>query len=181
MEPPDGELVRIIGSAPDTGTKNAALELLRERHEVDMLRQAQSVLNERQIGGLEAQDVVQEVFAEVLLTVKLGQFDESRPLRPWLMAVVRNKARDLLRYERPYTPIEEEVVTLLADKSQTEAQEQVQELLGQLDPDDRKLFEGFYLEDRSAGDLALEQGTEPTKVYRELHRIRNQLRATNTR
>lgn len=48
--------------------------------------------------GPDAEDAVQETLASAWL--KLGSFDQSRPISPWLTRITVNKCRDLLRKRR---------------------------------------------------------------------------------
>ena len=64
----------------------------------------------------EAEDVVQEVLIAVHL--KRGSWDPSRPIGPWLSAVVRNKLIDSLRRRGRHVnvPIEDVIATLEAEE-----------------------------------------------------------------
>ncbi|MEP9380165.1 sigma-70 family RNA polymerase sigma factor [Aquabacter sp. CN5-332] len=70
----------------------------------------------RAFGG--SQDDIEDIVQEVLLAVHLkrGTWDTSRPVGPWLSAIVRNKLVDVLRQKgrRPTVPIEDVVEALAA-------------------------------------------------------------------
>jgi RNA polymerase sigma factor (sigma-70 family) len=153
--PTDGDLMRVLGHAT-----------------------AESELRGRVVNGLEAQDVVHEIFAELLLTAKAETFDPSRLLRPWLMTVVRNKARDLLRGEQRHADLTDRTHPRSAGATdqQSAAHLAVEELFSRLTPEERRLCERFYLEDVPAADIARDLDIDTVRVYRELHRIRTRLR-----
>ena len=66
----------------------------------------------------DALDVAQEVMLQFF--THLSRFDADRPLRPWLMAIVRNKVRDLWRRRRvrpqqPFSELDAEFTPLMTD------------------------------------------------------------------
>jgi len=174
----DGDLMAILGSSTDRKKKADALEELRRRYEAELLACARAVLRDRVVHGLEAQDVVQELFAELLFTAKAGRFDRGKSLDPWLRAVVRNKARDLLRREHRHLSLLEEDPSLPSGGPDQPGQKklEVEELLEALGPEDRELCEQFYLYEYSAEEIALAGGLDKEQIYRDLHRIRTRLR-----
>jgi RNA polymerase sigma factor (sigma-70 family) len=176
--PPDGDLMRDLGGSSDMATKARALDRLRQRFEAEMLATAEAMLRGQLVHGLEAQDVVHELFAELLLTAKAKRFDRTRPLRPWLMTVVRNKARDLLRGEKKHVDLTDRTLPRSAEAVQqhTAAHQEVEELFSLLTPDERRLCERFYLEDVSAAEIAHDLAVATAQVYRGLDRIRTKLR-----
>jgi len=169
----------ILGQSVNPLTKATALEGLRQQFEGDMLSAAHSELAGRVVHGLEALDVVQEVFTELLLSAKAEKFDTSRPLRPWLLTVVRNKARDLLRSVQKHTYLVEQgtPTDMAVTNEQEVTRQEIDELLAVLNEDERRLCEEFYLEERSADEIAAVYGTARSEVYRRLHQIRTKLRA----
>jgi RNA polymerase sigma factor (sigma-70 family) len=177
--PSDGELMQTLGTSTDNSEKAQALDRLRQRYGPDMLACAEAELRGRIVNGLEGLDVVHEIFAELLLTAKAEKFDHARPLHPWLMTVVRNKARDLLRSEQRRIDANERLPRPQAGAppDQSNLQLQVEELLCQLTDDERSLCVRFYMEDSSAADLAREFQTDAGHIYRDLHRLRIKLRS----
>ncbi len=170
--------MRALVASTSKDEKAKALDLLHQRYEKHMLGCAQRELRGRVVNGLEAQDVVHEVFSELLFSPKAEKFDESRPLRPWLRVVVRNKARDLLRCEQKYLVVAKQAQRAASARpGQTTAHVEVEDLFARLTADERKLCERFYLEDQSVAEIARERGTLPRCIYRDLHRLRTKLRA----
>jgi len=174
----DGDLMRVLRLPSDRAEKSDALEELWCRHEPGLLSCARSELRDRVVHGLDARDVVQEVFAEVLLSAKAERFDPDKCLGAWLRTIVRNKARDLLRREHRHVSLAEEDPFLPPSLLGKPAQQrlEVEELLAALGDDDRWLCEQFYLFGYSAEAIAQRRGLDKEQVYRDLHRIRTRLR-----
>jgi len=176
MEPADGELIRRIRESPDPASKNAALTELLSRHHPAMLRTATALLAERSGHSLQPEDVVQQAIAEVLLE-KLHLFDTTRPFPPWLVVVVRNVGRDLLRDEHPHAQLGEQAPAAAEEDDLASIHEQVEQLLATVSEAERRLLRLFYLEELSAQEVAGHLGVGAQQVYRKLHRIRLRLRA----
>jgi RNA polymerase sigma-70 factor (ECF subfamily) len=85
----DGELVALSLA----GRERAFAEIVR-RHGDALYRLALASLGNSE----DALDAVQDVF--VTVHGALRRFDETRPLRPWLIAIGLNRCRDLLRRRR---------------------------------------------------------------------------------
>ena len=178
-EPSDAVLMWTLGHSPDSSKTAKALETLCHRFETEMLAAASSELRGRVVHGLQALDIVQEVFTMLLLDAKAKRYDASRPLRPWLLTLVHNKARDLLRSEtRRYASRLEAGTQPPATINQAlaDTHERIEDLLSVLGDEDRGLIEDFYLGQRNAREIAQERGIAAGQVYRELHRIRTRLR-----
>jgi len=178
MEPSDGELIRRIREPRDPQSRKAALTQLLARHHDAMLRTATKTLAGRAVSGLQPEDVVQQAIANVLLGVKLHRFDAGRRFAPWLATVVRNVAIDLLREQHPHGPLNEQATPARADDEMASvARERVEDLLAGISDEDRTLLSLFYLEQRSAEEVANLLGIELRQVYRRLHRLRLRLRS----
>jgi RNA polymerase sigma-70 factor (ECF subfamily) len=87
--PSDGELVARAWSGHAD-----ALEELARRHRNSAYLLALQLLGNRD----DALDVAQEAMLRFLST--LGRIEPGRAVRPWLLAIVRNQARDLWRRQR---------------------------------------------------------------------------------
>jgi len=129
---------------------------------------------------VEALDAVQEAFAHLLRSGIAAQFATGRPLQPWLLRMVRNKARDLLRRERRQRPRNEpltvspETPSLLDELA---GDEEFTAVMAQLTPDEQLLCRSVYIDGQSAKTVAADLGRDPQAVYRELHRIRTKIRS----
>jgi RNA polymerase sigma-70 factor, ECF subfamily len=71
--------------------ESKVLDVLLHRHATPVLTFIQRMIGRRH----RAEDLFQEVFMAVWL--KRGQYDASRPFRPWLLAIAVNKCRAELR------------------------------------------------------------------------------------
>ena len=85
-DPAEAELVRRARRRDD-----AAWETLVGRHQEPVFRLAYLILGD----AAEAEDVAQEAFVRAMLA--LTRFDEARPLRPWLLSIAANLARNRRR------------------------------------------------------------------------------------
>lgn len=86
MPPSESDLVRRA-----RGGDQQAWEAIVSDHRQAVFRLAYLTLSD----AAEAEDVAQEVF--IRATRYLDRFDESRPLRPWLLRIASNLARNRLR------------------------------------------------------------------------------------
>lgn len=94
----------------------------------------------------EVEDVVQEVLLAVHL--KRGTWDPSRPLGPWLSAIVRSKLINSLHRRGSHTsvPIEDVMETLEADHHEDDADRiDVDRLLGRLGAPQREIVMSISL------------------------------------
>ena len=73
----------------------AAWTALVRRHQEPVFRLAYLMLGARPDETAAAEDVTQEAFVNAYL--KLDQFEDGRPLRPWLLAIAANLARNRRR------------------------------------------------------------------------------------
>jgi RNA polymerase sigma-70 factor, ECF subfamily len=92
----DEQLVRAIRS----GSREAATELF-TRYYRSVWKAAFAIGGRRSL----ADDAAQETF--VRLIERIDQYDEGRPLRPWLNRIAANRVIDLLRHERRDRPLED--------------------------------------------------------------------------
>lgn len=123
-----------------------------------------SVIRKRVRDQVEAEDVLQEVFAEVLQTYDLGQAIET--LSAWLVQVAKNKIVDRFRRNRtrrefeeaapgeseapPRTPDQEWARSLL--------REELIEAIGRLPEEQRLVFVAHELEGKSFEEISRETG-----------------------
>jgi RNA polymerase sigma-70 factor (ECF subfamily) len=132
----------------------------------------------------DAEDLAQEVF--VLAFQKLGEFDDSRPLAPWLHGFAMNLLRNYRRkFHRQKTATLEQLQELV-DRQAEAAHEFIpeadryaamRECLQKLDNCARQLITARYQEDVGLAELCCRLGKKHSAVTMQLHRIRQQLRA----
>jgi RNA polymerase sigma factor (sigma-70 family) len=132
-----------------------------------------------------ASDAVQEAFIKAYRG--LGGFDPSRDFRPWLLRIVRNQCRDMLRRGRA-GPGLERITPLLADRMasdadagrearQAEAREVLWTALGRISVDHREALVLKELEGLGYGEIAQALGVPEGTVASRLHHARRALRA----
>jgi RNA polymerase sigma factor (sigma-70 family) len=174
----DAQMMTVLAN-PDAAdvSRRHACRLLVERYYQVMLQRALAELPEP-LRDL-AEDVAQEVTALVVWGAKASRFDPQRPLVPWLLRVVANKTRDLVRQETRYrllgdaeacVPSHDDLSKEVCDR------DQIAVLFHRLTDEERQLARLFYLEERAADDVAQYLGRRLGEVYKELHRVRSKLR-----
>jgi RNA polymerase sigma-70 factor (ECF subfamily) len=131
---------------------------------------------------MEAYDLTQDVF--VTAYGKLGDFDSTRPLRPWLMGIAFNFVRRYIeRVRRAPVPVGDEVLELLDQHIDQDldvwrdvpALDALQSCLKKLSEEARHLVQRRYYEGHDIQDLREELGEKHSAVTMKLHRIRMQL------
>jgi RNA polymerase sigma-70 factor (ECF subfamily) len=121
----------------------------------------------------EAEDIVQEVLLAIHL--KRGTWDQSRPVGPWVAAIVRNKLVDALRRRGRHinVPIED-VVSVLPAESQPEelSPHEIDTLLERLKPQQRDIVQSISLDGSSiretASRLHMTEGAVRVMLHRAL-------------
>ncbi|MCP5059154.1 MAG: sigma-70 family RNA polymerase sigma factor [bacterium] len=125
---------------------------------------------------------------ETLIAVHKARhtWDSSRPFRPWLMAIARHKAIDVLRRGRNVrdataSHVDEERVQLEAEKRATEenrpeAALEVDRLLARLPDPFREAIVLTKLEGRTVEDAARQAAISTTAMRSRVHRAMRELR-----
>lgn len=119
----------------------------------------------------EAEDVMQEVLLAIHL--KRGTWDASRPIGPWLSAIVRNKLIDSLRRRGRHVavPIEDVLETLpLADTGAPSDRLDVETLLARLRDPQRSIVRAISLEGQGVRETAERFRMTEVAVRVSLHR-----------
>lgn len=171
----DETLEALAAGAPD------AMAVLYDRHGAAAYRTAMILLRE----PASAEEVVQESFLAVWRN--RGRFDPGRgSFRPWLLTIVRNRARDRLRARRVRVESAEDrwdapsdVVDVWEEVSVEADRRRVRGALATLPDDVRRVFglafyEGFSQSEISAR-LEMPLGTVKSKMRRGLQRLRDLL------
>jgi RNA polymerase sigma-70 factor (ECF subfamily) len=174
----DGVLMAILANPHEPReSKTAAFAVIVTRYYRILLERTAQHFRSGHPGRsqLFAEDGVQEAFA--VLVDKAHYFDPDRPLLPWLAKLVQNLTLNLLRREGRYQAISA-AEEALSGREPTPLEQLVRrEILDNLPPGERAILTAFYLEKRSAVEIARLYRWEVSRVYRVLHSIRTRLRA----
>ena len=178
--PPDVE--RALVAEAQAGRRAARDELARR------VRGPAYVLALQLVGNRDdALDVAQD--AMLRLFAHLGRVAPDRPLRPWLFAIVRNRARDLWRRRaaRPEESVDARpdlaahVVSRSADPERlaadTERARRLWAAVGALSRSHREILVLRDFHDLQYGEIAEVLGVPVGTVMSRLHRARSALRA----
>jgi RNA polymerase sigma factor (sigma-70 family) len=133
----------------------------------------------------DVEDVVQEVLIAVHL--KRGTWDTSRPIGPWLSAIVRNKLIDTLRRRGRYlhVPIEDVIDTLQAEeRSDGLRAGEIDGLLNQLKPRQRDIVQSISLSgctiQETASRFHMTEGAVRVALHRALKALAALYRAASS-
>lgn len=154
-----------------------AYNLLVQQHREEVFRLAYLILGSPD----EAEDIAQETFIRALK--QFHRFDAARPLRPWLLQIARNLARNqnrawgrykhmLKRLFTVYQPgFDTEAITLAQEQART-----LREAVCQL-PEDYQdvIYTRYFLDlsvDESAAVLGIAEGTVKSRSHRALKQLK---------
>lgn len=155
-----------------------AWETLVLEHQQALFRLAYLMLGD----ASDAEDIAQEAFVRAFRA--LGTFDETRPVRPWLLSIAanlaRNRRRSLGRYLRVLTRAVHDGPEPVAAIGERSAQQWEADILWQAvrrlpAPDQEIIYLRFFLdlsEAESACTLDIAQGTVKSRLHRALGRLR---------
>jgi RNA polymerase sigma-70 factor (ECF subfamily) len=117
-----------------------------------------------------AEDVVQEVLLAVHM--KRHTWDETRPIGPWVAAIARYKAVDVLRRRgsRVYLPIEDFAEILPADDAPADPGPDVARSLEALPTRQRDVLRSIAVDGASIGETAARLAMSEGAVRVALHR-----------
>ena len=126
----------------------------------------------------EAEDVVQEVL--LAMHLKRGTWDPSRPLGPWMSALVRNKLIDSLRRRgrRATVPLEDVIAVLESDEGGGAADRMdIEQILSRLKDPQRTIVKSISIEGSSVRETADRLKMTEVAVRVSLHRALRALSA----
>jgi RNA polymerase sigma-70 factor (ECF subfamily) len=152
----------------------AAFARLVATYHADMARVAFAACGDREL----AEDAVQAAW--LVAWRKLRSLRDPDRVRPWLLAVTANEARQLVR--RRHGPVVEVDVDVEApgdkrnDPSAGIERLDLRRALAHLSPDDRALVAMHYVIDLSSDELGAAIGTSPPAARMRLSRIVDRLR-----
>jgi RNA polymerase sigma-70 factor, ECF subfamily len=154
----------------------AAFAQLVATYHADMAKVAFMACGDREL----AEDAVQSAW--LVAWRKLHSLRDPERVRPWLLSVTANEARQILR--RRHGPVFECHVEVPGD-ARAEPSDGIERVdlrraLAHLSPDDRALLAMRYVMDLSSDELAAAVGTSPstarTRLCRVVDRLRKELR-----
>jgi RNA polymerase sigma factor (sigma-70 family) len=174
-----GEL-SILGGIAATTVANAAagdadaLARIVGAHHNDMARICYVICGDQDM----AQDAVQAAWP--IAWRKLGSLRDTDRLRPWLMAVAANEARQTLRRQRRYQVVQIEVADIGSPHGDPAANSALTDLavaLRRLSPEDRTLLALRHVAGFDATEIGRELGISPSGVRSRLARLVERLRS----
>ena len=134
-------------------------------------------------GREDVEEAVSDVF--LALWAHAEELDPERGLRPWLGAVARNKALDVLRRLPPTCPLDEDCPSPAEGPRETlERREQARQLwqaVDGLEEPDRTLFFRYYYQEEKLKEIAMDLGLNPATAKTRLARGRKRLRGILTK
>jgi len=153
------------------GDEAAFAQVVASYH-ADMARVAFAACGDREL----AEDAVQAAW--LIAWKKLHSLRDPERVRPWLLAVTANEARQLLR--RRHGPVVEIDVEAPGDNRNDPSagieRLDLRRALAHLSPDDRALVVMHYVIDLSSDELGAAVGASPSAARMRLSRIVDRLR-----
>jgi RNA polymerase sigma factor (sigma-70 family) len=146
-------------------------------HHDDMARICYVICGDQDL----AQDAVQAAWP--IAWRKLRSLRDPARLRPWLMAIAANEARQMLRRQRRHTVVEIEVADIGTDRFDPAARSGFADLaaaLKKLAPEDRALLALRHVAGYDATEIGREMGISPSGVRSRLARLTARLRTELT-
>jgi RNA polymerase sigma factor (sigma-70 family) len=150
-----------------------ALAAIVGAHHDDMARIAYVITRDVDL----AQDAVQGAWP--VAWRRLGALRDPDRLRPWLMAIAANEARQLVRHRRRRRVIENPITEIGSgrdDPASRDASIDLRRALAQLSPEDRALLGLRYVAGLDAGEIGSTLGLSSSGVRSRLSRLVARLR-----
>jgi len=155
-----------------------AFQVLLETYHTVALRTANVFVADRTM----AEDIVQEAWLDVWKA--LPRFQRERPFRPWLLTIVANRCRKVLRQKGPLTvSIDISEIEMLIDPddmelhiSQMEQAQRLRHLLAQLPAEQQHILQLRYFAQLELAEIALIIEVPLGTVKSRLHRSQQALR-----
>ena len=151
-----------------------ALEQIIARYQDDMTRVCVVVCG----GNADlAQDAVQSAWP--IVWRKLGTLRDPERLRPWLVTIAANEARQMLRQRQRHNVVEldlADVESSRGDPSDSIPSVDLRAAVRRLDPEDRTLLALRYVAGFDSSELGPAMGMSPSGVRSRLERLTARLR-----
>jgi RNA polymerase sigma-70 factor, ECF subfamily len=151
-----------------------ALSRIVAAHHLDLIRIAQLICRDTSL----AEEAAQSAWS--IAWRKLGTVRDPGRLRPWLMAIAANEARQLLRRRRTRPVTEIPAGDIPSHASDPQARSDILDLavaVGRLDPDDRALLALRFVAGFDATEIGRSLGISASGVRSRLSRLTARLRA----
>jgi RNA polymerase sigma-70 factor (ECF subfamily) len=151
-------------------------------HQQPVFRLAYLMLGDARQTAATAEDITQETFLRAFR--KLGQFEEGRPLRPWLLAIAanlaRNQRRSIGRYwanvRRWWRANREEPAVAHQTQDDRDDAHLLWQAIQRLSPGHQEvLYLRYFLdmpEEEMAETLTVPAGTVKSRLYRARHALK---------
>ena len=128
----------------------------------------------------DAEDVIQEV--AVAVAESFDQFDQSRPLTPWVMGIARNKVVDHIRAKgRGQLTLDEPTMQQVSqafesiERESDDMKQALADCMRRLKTRPRHVLELRYLREMQISEISERMGLSSNAIYVMLHRIRTSL------
>lgn len=159
----------------------AAWTALMQRHQEPIFRLAYLMLGSSGDTAALAEDVAQETFVRAYLN--LDQFEDGRPLRPWLLAIAanlaRNRKRSIGRYwgalRRWWQAQRVEKAAATPTQDERDDARLLWQAIQQLEPAQQQVLYMRYFLDMAEADMAEALSVAPGTVKSRLYRARQAL------
>jgi RNA polymerase sigma factor (sigma-70 family) len=167
----DGSLAEAVALAV-AGDEAAFARIIRAHHD-DMTRVCFVICGDLDV----ADEAVQAAWP--IVWRKLGSLRDSGRLRPWLVSIAANEARQLIRRRRRRTVVElavTDAMTASVDPAVGVGDLDLANALARLDPEDRALLALRYVAGFDSTELARATGRSPSGTRARLARLLDRLR-----
>jgi RNA polymerase sigma-70 factor (ECF subfamily) len=145
-----------------------AMGILYESFQLELLRSALLILKNEDI----AQDIVSETF--ILFFKSIDKFDVKYPIRPWLHRILHNQSTTFFQKRTRTSEFQQKFETVEPNAEEhvfrNEEKKYLQKAMMELDDSDRWILEGYYYQDLSIRELAVElsipEGTVKSRLFK---------------
>jgi RNA polymerase sigma-70 factor (ECF subfamily) len=167
--PPDSAGLRDVVRRAAAGDRRAFADIVEEHH-ADMLRLAGVIVRDPDLAG----DAVQLAWQRAW--TRLRSLRDERRIRPWLLAIVSNECRQLLRHRRPTEQLTDAMLQSLPDPTDQATDPDLQVALDRLPPADRELLGLRYVLGFTSVELGKYLDLSPEGVRSRLKKLVDALR-----
>lgn len=148
---------------------------------VQLLGELAEAIKAYLLARFDVHDTVDDCVQECLIAIHGARhtYDGRRPFRPWMFAIVRHKAIDMLRKNASRQRLESEVEPIASDLAPSD--DEASRLLAALSSDYREAvlltkFWGFSISE-SATRLGVSESVIKVRVHRAINKLRRLLEA----